>query len=163
MPLLLFLLFIVVPLAELYVIIQVGEWLGVLPTIALLLLDSILGTMLMRAQGRSVWRRFNEALRAGRAPARETLDGALVLLGGAFLLTPGFLSDFLGVALLAPPTRALIRRTVARRLLGRMTLSMSGGPAFRRPAPRTDDYDVEGTAHDVDAKPAPRLRGPQAQ
>ena len=164
MPLLLFVLFIVVPLAELYVIIQVGEWLGVLPTIALLLLDSILGTMLMRSQGRAVWRRFNEALGAGRAPARETLDGALVLLGGAFLLTPGFLSDILGAALLTPPTRALVRRTVARRLLGRMTVTMSGGPAFRRrPASTGDDYDVEGTAHDVDPTPAPRLGGPQAQ
>src|SRR4051812_32660538 len=158
MPLLLFLLFIVVPLAELYVIIQVGQVIGVLPTIALLLLDSILGAMLMRTQGRRAWRRFNEALRAGRAPARETLDGALVLLGGAFLLTPGFLTDVFGIALLLPLTRALVRRVLARRFLARMTVSMGGGPVFRRPSSRTGDaYDVEGTAHDVDPKPAPRL------
>src|SRR3954469_4444114 len=103
MPLL-FLLFIVVPLAELYVIIQVGEAIGVLPTIALLLLDSILGSLLMRSQGRRAWQRFTEAVQVGRPPAREVLDGALVLLGGAFLLTPGFLSDILGVLLLLPPT-----------------------------------------------------------
>ena len=163
MPLLLFLLFIVVPIAELYVIIQVGGAIGVLPTIALLLLDSILGTMLMRAQGRATWRRFNETLRAGRAPARETLDGALVLFGGALLITPGFLSDILGFALLLPPTRALVRRVLARRFLGRMTVSMMGGPAFRRPSSSRHDYDVEGTAHDVDPTPSPRLGGPQAQ
>src|SRR3954463_1282233 len=97
---LLFLIFIVVPLAELYVIIQVGEAIGVLPTIGLLLLDSILGSLLMRSQGRLTWRRFSEALAGGRIPARETIDGALVLLGGAFLLTPGFLTDVIGAALL---------------------------------------------------------------
>jgi UPF0716 protein FxsA len=124
---LLFLIFIVVPLAELYVIIQVGEWIGVLPTIALLLVDSILGAMLMRSQGRLAWRRFTEATSAGRPPAKEVIDGALVLLGGAFLLTPGFLTDILGVSLLLPPTRAVIRRILARRLLHRMTASLAGG------------------------------------
>src|SRR4051812_16151348 len=153
---LLFLLFIVVPLAELYVIIQVGQEIGVLPTIALLLLDSIVGTMLMRAQGRRAWASFNEALQAGRPPAREALDGALVLLGGAFLLTPGFLTDIIGIALLVPPSRALIRSILARRLVHRMTTSMmagsrpGAGPRVRRPGA----YDVEGTAHDVDPTPS---------
>src|SRR3954470_7683098 len=123
---LLFLLFIVVPLAELYVIIQVGQLIGVLPTIALLLLDSILGTILMRSQGRLAWRRFTATTQAGRPPAREVIDGALVLLGGAFLLTPGFLTDILGFALLLPPTRALVRRILARRLVHRMTASLTG-------------------------------------
>jgi UPF0716 protein FxsA len=146
----LLLAFIVVPLAELYVIIQVGQWLGVLPTIAILLADSILGSLLMRAQGRLAWMRFSEAVQAGRPPAREVLDGGLVLLGGAFLLTPGFLSDVLGLALLLPPTRALFRRLLARRLLLRMTASLTGrvGPQPRR-APR-DPSDVEGSAVDLD-------------
>jgi UPF0716 protein FxsA len=166
MPLLLlFLLFIIVPLAELYVIIQVGQEIGVLPTIALLLVDSIVGSMLMRSQGRRAWRSFNEALQAGRPPAREVLDGALVLLGGAFLLTPGFLTDLLGIALLLPPSRAVIRRILARRLVHRMTASMVGGaragmgPRMRRPGA----YDVDGTATDVDPKatPNPRLGGPR--
>lgn len=161
---LLVLLFIVVPIAELFVIIQVGEAIGVLPTIALLLLDSILGSMLMRSQGRRAWQRFTEAVQRGRAPARETIDGALVLLGGAFLLTPGFLSDILGAALLLPPTRALVRRLLARRFLGRMTASMTAGVGprpWQRPA--THAYDVDGTATDVDRQPPPRLGGPQAQ
>src|SRR3954465_13259556 len=100
---LLFLIFIVVPLAELYLIIQVGDAIGVLPTIGLLLLDSIVGSALMRSQGRATWRRFTDATRAGRPPAREVLDGALVLLGGAFLLTPGFLTDILGARPATPP------------------------------------------------------------
>src|ERR671921_1803707 len=117
MPLLLVLLFIVVPIVELFVIIQVGEAIGVLPTIALLIADSILGSMLMRSQGRAAWRRFNAALAEGRIPHREVLDGVLVIFGGALLLTPGFLSDIFGVLLLLPPTRAVIRGVLVRRLL----------------------------------------------
>ena len=103
------LLFIVVPIAELAVIIQVGQEIGVGWTIAILIADSILGSMLMRAQGRAAWRRFNEAMQAGRVPAREVLDGALVMFGGALLLTPGFITDILGFLLLIPPTRAVVR------------------------------------------------------
>src|ERR671939_516687 len=117
MPLLLVLLFIVVPIVELFVIIQVGEAIGVLPTIALLIADSILGSMLMRSQGRAAWRRFNAALASERPPAREVLDGALVIFGGAFLLTPGFLTDVLGLILLLPPTRSLVRRGLVKAVL----------------------------------------------
>src|SRR4051812_14164711 len=113
MPLLI-LLFIVVPIAELYVIIQVGQAIGALWTIALLIADSVLGSLLMRSQGRAAWRRFNEAVGAGRPPAREVLDGALVIFGGALLLTPGFLTDILGLLLLLPPSRAVIRRMLVR-------------------------------------------------
>src|SRR5919109_5303782 len=108
------LIFIVLPIAELYVIIQVGEAIGVWLTIAILIADSVLGSMLMRSQGRAAWRRFNDALAAGRPPAREVLDGALVIFGGAFLLTPGFVTDVLGLLLLLPPTRALFRRLIVR-------------------------------------------------
>src|SRR3954471_15026519 len=117
---LLVLVFIVVPIAELYVIIQVGEAIGVLPTIALLIVDSVLGSMLMRTQGRAAWRRFNAALESGRVPAREVLDGVLVIFGGALLLTPGFLTDVLGAILLIPPTRSLVRRVLVRRFSDRM-------------------------------------------
>src|SRR6266536_4636802 len=99
MPLLI-LLFIVVPVVEIYVIIQVGQAIGALWTIALLIADSILGSMLMRSQGRAAWRRFNEAIAAGRPPAREVVDGALVIFGGAFLLAPGFITDVFGIVLL---------------------------------------------------------------
>src|SRR3954449_4799532 len=109
---LLILIFIVVPIAELALLIQVGELIGVWWTIALLIADSILGAMLMRSQGRAAWRRFNVALQSGRPPAREVLDGVLVIFGGALLLTPGFLTDILGLVFLLPPSRAIVRRVL---------------------------------------------------
>ena len=146
MPLLV-LLFIVVPIAELAIIIQVGQAIGVWWTIALLVADSVLGSLLMRAQGRQAWRRFTDALQAGRPPAREVVDGMLVLAGGALLLTPGFMSDLLGLSLLLPPTRAVIRRILLKRFLHRMTVSLTTAPPAPGPRPR-QDYDIEGTAHD---------------
>ena len=83
-----------------------------LPTIALLILDSFLGAALLRSQGRAAWRRFNQALAEGRIPAREVFDGAMVILGGAFLITPGFITDVIGLLLLIPPTRAIFRGMV---------------------------------------------------
>src|SRR5918912_1866913 len=124
MPLLLLVLFIAVPIAELAVIIQVGQAIGVWWTIALLIADSVLGSVLMRSQGRAAWRRFNAAIAEGRPPAREVLDGVLVSFGGALLLTPGFLTDVLGLLFLIPPTRALVRRVLVRRFSDRMVSSM---------------------------------------
>ena len=138
-------LFIVVPLAELYVILKVGDAIGPIWTILLLAADSVLGSVLLRSQGRSVWRRFNAALTEGKLPHREVVDGVLVIFGGAFLITPGFLTDIVGLSLLLPPTRAVVRRALMRRL-GRR-------PEVRRP-PR--GYDVEGTAREYD-DPTPRL------
>jgi UPF0716 protein FxsA len=151
MRLLLILLFIVVPIAELAVIIQVGGLIGVWPTIAILVADSVLGSVLMRSQGRVAWRRFNLAVQEGRPPAREVADGALIIFGGALLLTPGFLTDILGIALLLPPTRAIVRRVLLRTATRRMASSVAsftvraGEP--RRPS---RSYDVDGTATDVD-------------
>ena len=99
-------LFIVVPIVELAVIIQVGQAIGLWPTLAILVADSILGSVLMRSQGRAAWRRFNDTLAAGRPPAREVLDGVLIIFGGALLLTPGFVTDIAGLIFLVPPTRA---------------------------------------------------------
>jgi UPF0716 protein FxsA len=144
---LLLLLFIVVPIAELAVIIQVGQWLGVWWTIALLILDSILGTVLARTQGRAAWLRFSRAVQAGRPPAREVLDGALVLAGALLLLTPGFITDIAGLALLIPPTRAIVRTLFARRLANRMIVSMTRPPVRPSAAPpRGGPSDIEGTA-----------------
>jgi UPF0716 protein FxsA len=157
---LLILLFIVVPLVELYVIIQVGQAIGALPTIGLLLLDSVLGSWLLRSQGRTVWRRFREALAAGRPPARETVDGALVIVGGALMLAPGFITDAFGVLLLLPPTRAVVRRGLLRNALGRLfgplgaAGSAAGGAAWR--ARRRQDYDVDTTAREIDPPIPPR-------
>ena len=146
MPILgLFLLFLVLPVAELYVIWKVGDSIGIVWTFLLLAADSLLGTVLLRTQGRSVWRRFNAALSEGRVPHREVMDGALVIFGGAFLITPGFITDVLGLLLLLPPTRALVRRVLVQRLGRRVVVE--AGPR----APRSGrDFDVEGTASDYD-------------
>jgi UPF0716 protein FxsA len=145
-------LFIVVPIAELAVIIQVGQEIGVWWTIAILVADSLLGSVLMRAQGRAAWRRFGEATQAGRVPAREVLDGVLVIFGGALLLTPGFITDILGLTLLIPPTRAIVRGVLVRRLAHRMVITAVGPRGEAGPRAR-HSYDVEGTAVDVDPEP----------
>jgi len=167
MPLLLILLFIVVPVAELYVIIKVGELIGVWPTLALLLADALLGSWLLKHEGRGAWRRFNQALAERRFPGREVADGALIIVGGTLLLTPGFLTDIVGVFLLLPPTRAISRRLLKRFTIGRfMVVGMPGGVQgpFGRPPTGGDqrpsrDYDFEATAEEVpdDGGSEPRL------
>jgi len=156
MPILLVALFILVPIAELAVIIQVGGAIGVWWTIALLVADSILGSLLMRSQGRTAWRRFNEAIGTGRVPAREVADGVLVIFGGALLLTPGFLSDIFGLLFLLPPTRAIIRRVFLRQAMKRITVSMAGVAMPPRGAAGRRTDDVEGTAVDADVPPRGR-------
>src|SRR5688572_5050999 len=134
MPLLVLLvIFIVVPLAELYVIFKVGEAIGVPLTILILAVDSVVGSLLLKSQGRAVWRRFSETMAAGRIPHREVLDGVKVIFGGAFLITPGFITDVIGLLLLLPPTRALARRLLIRALGGRVTIGMAGAVTRRRP------------------------------
>ena len=169
MPLLL-VLFIAMPIAELYVIVQVGQAIGLLPTLALLLIGGFLGAALARSQGRTAWRRFNEALAAGRVPAKEVFDGAAILLGGALLLSPGFITDLFGLALLLPPSRALLRRSLLRgaRMVGparplfflydlrsrRRAGGGSGRPGAGAAGSRR--YDFEGAAREVD-EPDPEL------
>jgi UPF0716 protein FxsA len=140
-------LFVVVPLVELYVIIQVGQAIGALPTIAILLADSILGSLLLRSQGRAAWRRFNAAIAEARVPGREVMDGVLVIFGGALLLTPGFVTDVFGVLFLLPPTRAVVRRLLGRRVLRRLRVASPRGG--RRPP---GGWDVDGTATEADPR-----------
>ncbi len=136
MPLLLLVLFLVVPIAEIYVIVQVGQAIGVLPTIALLIVDGLVGTWLFRREGRKAWQALQEAINAGRVPAKEVADGALVVVGGAFLLAPGFLTDVVGLACVLPPSRAALRglltKLVGVRLLGPVAGPVVGGVAGRR-------------------------------
>jgi UPF0716 protein FxsA len=170
MPLLLIVLFIVVPIAELYVIIQVGQLIGVWPTLALLLADALLGSWLVKHQGRGAWRRFNEALAARRFPGKEVADGVLIVIGGTLLLTPGFITDVFGFFLLIPPTRAISRRLLKRFTIGRFTVVGVGGPGpFSRPgggpgpngggSRPSRDYDFDATAEEVpsDGNGEPRL------
>jgi UPF0716 protein FxsA len=106
--------FILIPLAELAVLIAVGDWIGLVPTLILLLVVSVAGAWLAKREGLAAWRRLQLALAQGRMPTVEVADGALILLAGALLLTPGFLSDVLGILLLLPPTRAVARRQLPR-------------------------------------------------
>ena len=144
-------LFIAVPIVELAVILQVGGLIGFWPTVGLLVADSILGSVLMRTQGRAAWRSFNAAIASGRPPAREVLDGVLVIFGGALLLTPGFVTDVAGLLFLLPPTRAVLRRLLVQRFAHRMVVAAASGATRRRPTRR--GADVEGTATEVHHEP----------
>ena len=145
-------LFIAVPIAELYVIIKVGEWIGILPTLAILIADALLGSLLLRQQGRAAWRRFNAAIAERRFPAREAADGVMVAVGGTLLLTPGFITDVFGLLLLLPPTRALIRGGLFG-YLGRRVVVVGGsagsGRGGRRAGSSGRPYDFEGTAEEM--------------
>ncbi|WP_327582000.1 FxsA family protein [Nonomuraea sp. NBC_00507] len=110
MRLLLFLAFLVVPILEIWLLIQVGSVIGGPATVALLIADSLLGAWIVRREGRRAWRALQEALQSGRMPNRELADGGLVLVGGALLLTPGFFTDVFGFLCVLPFTRPMMRR-----------------------------------------------------
>jgi UPF0716 protein FxsA len=128
----LFTAFIVVPLIEIYVLIQVGQVIGAWWTILLLILDSLFGTWLIRREGGKAWLALRVALESGRMPARELADGALILVGGTLMLTPGFVTDAVGILLILPFTRPVARRlltqVVTRRLLAGQTTRPGPGP-----------------------------------
>jgi UPF0716 protein FxsA len=145
---------IVVPLVELYVIIKIGGSIGVVPTLFLLLLDSLVGAALLRSQGRAAWVRFNRALAENRMPAKEVFDGVLIVFGGALLLTPGFLTDIVGVLLLIPPTRAIVRGFSRRFLVARVAM---GPRAAMWGAGRVRDR--RGRGRPGEAEPDPRQPG----
>jgi UPF0716 protein FxsA len=146
---LLVVVFIVVPIVELWVIIQVGQAIGVLPTLALLLADALLGSLLLRHQGRGAWRRFNTAIEERRFPAREVADGLLIAIGGTLLLTPGFVTDVFGAILLVPPTRALVRR-LSRAYFARRFVVVAAGRGVPGENPASGrEYDYDATAEEV--------------
>jgi UPF0716 protein FxsA len=142
-PLLLVVLFIVVPIAELALLIQVGQLIGVWWTILLLIADAVIGSWLLRTQSRAAWRRFNEALAQGRVPHREVVDGVLVIFGGVLLLTPGFITDIFGVLFLFPPTRVLLRGLLVRRGARREAAKSRAGRSRPRSSCCRDGYSVD--------------------
>ncbi len=130
MPALLFVAFIVVPILELWLIGEVADLVSWPVTIATLIVESLVGAWLVKREGRSTWRRFREAVGSRtRVPAVEVVDGALVLVGGTLLLTPGFLTDIVAFVFIVPPTRALVNRFIRSRVQSRFGL---GGSARRR-------------------------------
>ena len=175
MLLILFALFIAVPLLELWVIIEVGGAIGVPLTLTILIVDSIFGALLLRNQGRTAWVRFNQALSERKVPHREIIDGVLIIFGGALLLTPGFITDVCGLLLLIPPTRAIVRAITTRVLTGRIGMTARAAtwgynrtrgrgtppgpepvwpppgppPGGPDPARGPQPGDIDGTAHEV--------------
>ena len=150
---LLVILLILLPIAELYVIVRVGELIGVWPTLALLLAGALLGALLLRLQGRGAWRRFNAALSARRFPGREVADGLMIAAGATLLLIPGFITDVFGLILLIPPTRAIARRLM-RIYLGRRFVVLGVADQTMRSRARwsaSRSYDFDASAEEVDA------------
>jgi UPF0716 protein FxsA len=162
MPALIVVALIVVPLVEIYLLVQVGQLIGALPTIALLLAMSVLGGWLLKREGTRTWRAFRTALGSGRVPAAEVADGALVIFGGALLLTPGFATDALGLVCIVPGSRQLVRRLLTGLVTRRLGLvGMAGTFAASRLAEqrrtRSDAHQgvVEGEVVEDDGGTGP--------
>ena len=116
----LFVLFILVPIAELFLIIKVGAFLGIFSTLAILILDSFIGAWLVKRQGLSLIRRAKLRMSAGEMPGDELVTGLAVLVAGALMLTPGFLTDAIGMALLISPIRSVLIKFVKQKFEGRI-------------------------------------------
>ena len=139
----LFVAFVVVPLVEIYVLIQVGQVIGPWWTILLLVLDSLLGSWLIKREGGRAWQGLRTALQTGRMPARELADGALILVGGTLMLSPGFVTDALGILLILPFTRPVARRLLTRVVAQRLLVRNA-----RRPGPGSGGSVVRGEVVD---------------
>jgi len=134
----LFLLFILVPMVEIYFLIQVGGVIGAIPTIALVVFTALLGAMLLRFQGWATLQRTRMTMAQGQVPALEMLEGVLLIFAGALLLTPGFVTDSIGFLLLVPP----LRQALIRWFLSKTEFHMRpppGGPQGRHHDPYTID------------------------
>ena len=110
-----FAVFVIGPIVELFVLIKTGQAIGALNTIGLLIVVALIGSALVKREGMKVWNRFVTTVQAGQTPTKEIADGVCVLLAGALLIAPGFVSDVLAVLLLLPPTRAVFRGFLVRR------------------------------------------------
>ena len=113
--------FLTIPLIEVWILLQIADLAGLLNTIGLLILTSIIGALLVRREGISVFRKAKNEITQGQMPEKQILDGFLILLGGVLMLTPGFFTDIIGFLLLFPPTRLLLRTVVIKRLNSRIS------------------------------------------
>ena len=138
----LFLLFTITPVVELYLLIKIGQVFGAMETVVMVIVMGLAGATLARSQGLAVVRQFQEASQKGEMPADQIIDGLLIVAGGAMLVTPGVLTDLLGLALVAPPTRIYFRNFIKARIS--MSLKTGGGAfyygspnprGFERPSP----------------------------
>lgn len=161
--LILFGLFVGIPILEIALFIQIGSMIGILPTIAIVILTAFLGTVLLRQQGLSVLNQARQDLEANRAPIASVADGALLLIAGAFLLTPGFFTDAVGFTLMVPGARALIRQRIAEWIKKNVTVVSTSAngesqeyPNGKRPgsgSPRRGPITIDGEAQDISEMP----------
>lgn len=142
------LLFVTVPLLELVLLVQVGRWVGLLPTVALVVVTGILGAALARHEGLKTLARFRAALDAGRLPHREIVEGLLILIAGAVLLTPGLLTDAAGFLLLVPAVRTAVGRRMLESLKARVVVVTPASPEGPREPRDPDAIDVEYEVRD---------------
>jgi UPF0716 protein FxsA len=170
MPTVLVIAFVVVPIVEIWFLIQVGQVIGPWWTIALLLLDSFVGAWVVRHEGRRAWAALRARLQGGRFPSRELADAALILVGGTLLLTPGFLTDVLGFALVLPLTRPLARKALAWLLYRRVAAVARRSSAPPPPSARrvvagevVEDIPAPGPSPDGTASGGARPQPPAAQ
>jgi UPF0716 protein FxsA len=149
--------FVVVPLVEIFVLVQVGQVIGAWWTILLLIAASALGAWLIKREGSRAWAALREALQTGRMPARELADAGLILIGGTLMLTPGFVSDVVGILLILPVTRPVARRLLTRMVAARLVGPVAGpsGGQFGGP------FGSSGPQGPRDARrPGPDPQGP---
>jgi len=138
--------FVIVPIVEIYVIIQVGQVIGPWWTILLLIADSVFGAWLVKHEGRRAWTALTTALESGRMPAKELADGGLILVGGTLMVSPGFVTDVAGILLILPFTRPLARRVLTRVVTRRFLEARSS----RREPPGSQGPVVRGEVVDDD-------------
>jgi UPF0716 protein FxsA len=131
---LVFVAFLVVPIIEIYVLIQVGQVIGAWWTVLLLVADSLFGSWLLKREGGRAWRALRQALTEGRMPARELADAALIVFGGTLMITPGFVSDAVGLLAILPFTRPVARRLLSKVVARRLVVVRDA----RRPGPPDD-------------------------
>lgn len=137
----LFLFFLIVPFAEIYLLLTVGGIIGAFPTIALVVFTAVLGAWLLRQQGFQTFRRFQENLAQGNIPTYEIIEGPILLVGGALLLTPGFITDLLGFICLCPPLRRKLAQYIIEKHL--IQVMQSESPFRRRGAAAADALEGE--------------------
>jgi UPF0716 protein FxsA len=142
-------LFLLVPVVELYVLIKIGRGIGVGNTIAIVLLVSVVGAWLVKREGLKTLRRIQEQLGDGKLPTDEMIDGGLIMLAGALMLTPGFVTDLFAIALLIPPVRKVVRRQLKARYGKRISVRSSMPFGFPD-APANDDLGADSVI-DVDS------------
>ena len=141
----LLLLFVVLPVLELFVIVQVGRAIGALWTIALLILGSVVGSWIIRGAGARAFSTLRTTVESGRMPTRELADDAMVFVGGTLIVFPGFVTDVLGLLLVLPFTRPLFRRLVTGLVTSRLLVVST---TRRRPGPGSDGSVVRGEVVD---------------